>query len=276
MAEKLLEAISGNMDCNAAEDQQKLSLVEMPVSKDVSTEDTAAEEVASTKPESVKPHFHGHRKRMKEKFINTDPAAFSDYELIELLLFYAIPRRDVKPLAKELLSSFGSIGGLLGSDIDKIADIPGTNEGTCVLLKMLKELINRALAERVVQKNVISSWAALLDYLKYNMSDLKIEQFRVLFLNKKNVLIADEIMAMGTIDQTPVYPREIVKKSIYHEAGAIILVHNHPGGDTRPSSADIDLTTEIVKACATINVTVHDHVIVGSSGHYSFKSNMLL
>lgn len=223
-----------------------------------------------------RPHFYGHRKRVKEKFINTDPSSFSDYELIEILLFYAIPRKDVKPLAKELMNSFGSIGALLGGTMEKISDVPGTNESTSILLKMVKELINRALAERVIQKNIISSWAALLDYLRYNMADLKIEQFRVLFLNKKNVLIADEVMAMGTIDQTPVYPREIVKKSIYHEAGAIILVHNHPGGDTRPSNADIDLTTEIVKACETINVTVHDHVIVGSSGHYSFKSNMLL
>lgn len=223
-----------------------------------------------------KPHFHGHRKRVKEKFINADPSSFSDYELIELLLFYSVPRRDVKPLAKQLLASFDSIGGLLRGSVEKVVDIQGTNEGTYILLKLVKELVNRSLIERVMHKNVIGSWSALLDYLKHNMSDLKIEQFRVLFLNKKNVLIADEIMATGTIDQTPVYPREIIKKSLYHEAGAIILVHNHPGGDTRPSNADIDLTAEIVKACDTINVTVHDHVIVGSSGHYSFKSNMLL
>lgn len=223
-----------------------------------------------------RPHFYGHRKRMKEKFISTDSASFSEYELLELLLFFAIPRKDVKPIAKQLISSFGSIGGLLGATSEKIADLIGSNEGACILIKLAKELVNRSLAERVIKKNIISSWSALLDYLRYNMADLKIEQFRVLFLNKKNVLIADEVMAMGTIDQTPVYPREIVKKSIHHEAGAIILVHNHPGGDVRPSNADIDLTTEIVKACKTINVTVHDHVIVGSSGHYSFKSNMLL
>lgn len=240
------------------------------------TEGAEVDEISRKELLQDKPHFHGHRKRVKEKFINADPSTFSDYELIELLLFYSIPRRDVKPLAKQLLASFGSIGELLGSAMEKITDIHGTNEGTYILLKLARELINRSLAERVMHKNVIGSWAALLDYLKHNMSDLKIEQFRVLFLNKKNVLIADEIMATGTIDQTPVYPREIIKKSIYHEAGAIILVHNHPGGDTRPSNADIDLTTEIVKACDTINVTVHDHVIVGSSGHYSFKSNMLL
>lgn len=124
--------------------------------------------------------------------------------------------------------------------------------------------------------SIISSWGTLLDYLKFNMSCLKLEQFRVLFLNKKNMLIADEVMATGTIDQTRVYPREIVKKSLFHEAGAIILVHNHPSGSTKPSNSDIDLTTQIVNACSTINVTVHDHVIIGSGDYYSFKSNMLL
>ena len=137
-------------------------------------------------------------------------------------------------------------------------------------------MLNRVFAERVENKNVISSWSPLLEYLKFNMSCLKIEQFRVLFLNKKNVLIADEIMATGTIDQTPVYPREIVKKSLFHEAGALILVHNHPSGNPKPSNADIDLTTQIISACKTINVTVHDHVIIGGNEYYSFKSNMLL
>ena len=137
-------------------------------------------------------------------------------------------------------------------------------------------MLNRVFAERVENKNVISSWSPLLEYLKFNMGCLKIEQFRVLFLNKKNVLIADEIMATGTIDQTPVYPREIVKKSLFHEAGALILVHNHPSGNPKPSNADIDLTTQIISACKTINVTVHDHVIIGGNEYYSFKSNMLL
>ena len=137
-------------------------------------------------------------------------------------------------------------------------------------------MLNRVFAERVENKNVISSWSPLLEYLKFNMGCLNIEQFRVLFLNKKNVLIADEVMATGTIDQTPVYPREIVKKSLFHEAGALILVHNHPSGNPKPSNADIDLTTQIISACKTINVTVHDHVIIGGNEYYSFKSNMLL
>ncbi|MFK7967873.1 MAG: RadC family protein [Rickettsiaceae bacterium] len=143
-------------------------------------------------------------------------------------------------------------------------------------LKIIKELINRVLANQVLKQNVIGSWSALLEYLKFNMSNLRLEQFRVLFLNKKNILIADEIMATGTIDQTPVYPREIIKRILIHEAGAIILVHNHPSGNTKPSNSDIDLTTQIVNACKTVNVSVHDHVIIGKGEFYSFKTNMLL
>ena len=143
-------------------------------------------------------------------------------------------------------------------------------------LKIIKELINRVLANQVLKQNVIGSWSALLEYLKFNMSNLRLEQFRVLFLNKKNILIADEIMATGTIDQTPVYPREIIKRILTHEAGAIILVHNHPSGNTKPSNSDIDLTTQIVNACKTVNVSVHDHVIIGKGEFYSFKTNMLL
>jgi DNA repair protein RadC len=222
------------------------------------------------------PHYVGHRKRLKEKFLKSDPAAFSDYELLELLLFQAIPRKDVKPLAKQLLKEFGDFNQLVNAQRKKILTVENTNEGIFLQFQIVREILNRIFYEQVKNRNVISSWGTLLDYLKFNMSCLKLEQFRVLFLNKKNMLIADEVMATGTIDQTPIYPREIVKKSLFHEAGAIILVHNHPSGSTKPSNSDIDLTTQIVNACNTINVTVHDHVIIGSGDYYSFKSNMLL
>ncbi len=222
------------------------------------------------------PHYVGHRKRLKEKFLKTDPSAFSDYELLELLLFQSTPRKDVKPLAKQMLQEFGGFNQLVNAERAKILAINDANESAFLQLRILKELMNRIFYDQVKNTNVIGSWSALLDYLKFNMGCLKLEQFRILFLNKQNILIADEIMAEGTIDQTPVYPREIVKKALFHEAGAIILVHNHPSGNSEPSNTDIDLTAHIVNACNTINVSVHDHVIIGNGNYYSFKSNMLL
>lgn len=222
------------------------------------------------------PHYFGHRQRLKSRFLKTQSGSFSDYELVELLLFQAIPRKDVKPLAKELLRKFGNLGNLIGASRESLMEIKGTNEGCFLSFQIIKEIINRVLAEQVVRQNVISSWGALLDYLKFNMSTLQVEQFRVLFLNKKNVLIADEILATGTVDQTPVYPREIIKRVLLHEASAIILVHNHPSGNSKPSNSDIDLTTQIINACKTVNVSVHDHVIIGKGEYYSFKTNMLL
>jgi DNA repair protein RadC len=226
--------------------------------------------------QTAKPHHVGHRKRLKGKFLQNDPKSFDDYELLELALFQSVPRKDVKPLAKDLIAKFRNFNQLIHADIDKILSVNGATEPVYLQLRLMKEMLNRVFSERVKNQNVISSWSPLLEYLKFNMGCLKLEQFRVLFLNKKNVLIADEVMATGTIDQTPVYPREIVKKSLFHEAGALILVHNHPSGNPKPSNADIDLTAQIVNACKTVNVTVHDHVIIGNNEYYSFKSNMLL
>ncbi len=222
------------------------------------------------------PYYLGHRERLKNKFLNGNHNIFYDYELIELILFSIIPRKDVKPLAKELINNFGDLHTLISAEKHRILNIKGTNENLFLNLQIIGEIINRILYKKIIKKNVISSWIDLIDYLKFKMGGLKIEQFRVLFLNKKNVLIADEIMSNGTIDQTMVYPREIVKKSLYHEAGAIILVHNHPSGDIKPSAADIDLTTYIANICKGINISLHDHVIIGRDNYYSFKSNMLL
>ncbi len=223
-----------------------------------------------------KPHYIGHRARLKNKFLSSDNSSLNDYELLELLLFQSIPRRDVKPLAKELLQKFGSFKQLINAEQKNILAINDAKESVYLQFKLLKEILNRIFYGEIHKKNIIGSWTALLEYLQFNMGCLKLEQFRVLFLNKKNILLNDEVMANGTIDQTPVYIREIVKKALFHEAGAIILVHNHPGGNSKPSNADIQLTKQIVDACKVVNVTVHDHVIIGNNDFYSFKTNMLL
>ena len=225
--------------------------------------------------ENKDPHYVGHRQRLKQKLLEST-AGLADYELVEILLFSTIPRRDVKPLAKKLLEHFGNLYNLINADKEKLLLVDGINENICSSLYLIKEMIRRILKHKIIKQNVISSWGALLDYLKSTMSGLKVEQFRILFLNKKNVLIAEEIIGVGTIDQAPVYPREIVKRALFHEAGAIILVHNHPSGSSKPSKADITLTDTIVETCNSVSISVHDHVIIAGNDYYSFKSNMLL
>ena len=223
------------------------------------------------------PHYVGHRQRLKEKFLKNS-SGFSDYELLELLLFQAIPRKDVKPLAKGLLKKFKNFQELINASHEHIMSerASGATQAVYFQLQLFKELLNRIFREEVIEKHAISSWTALLNYLKFNMGCLKVEQFRVLFLNNKNILLADEVLATGTIDQTPVYPREIVKRILFYEAASIILVHNHPSGNTKPSTSDVELTEQVIQACKTVNVKVHDHVIIGGNNYFSFKSNMLL
>lgn len=219
------------------------------------------------------PHYVGHRLRLKQKLLRITEG-LADYESIEVLLFSAILRKDVKPLAKHLLEHFGDLSNLINADKEKLLLVEGMNENICCSLYLVKELIRRILKHKIIKQHVISSWDALLDYLKSSMSSLKIEQFRILFLNKKNVLIAEETIGIGTIDQ-PFYPREIVKRALFNEAGVIILVHNHLSGSPKPSKADIELTGKIVETCNSVNISVHDHVIIASNDYYSFKSNML-
>ncbi|WP_341764608.1 RadC family protein [Candidatus Tisiphia endosymbiont of Beris chalybata] len=221
------------------------------------------------------PHYMGHRQRLKQR-LTYCAENLLDYELLELILFLVIPRRDVKPLAKELLQKFGDFSGLLNSNKEKLLSVKGTNENLYINFIILRELINRMLKQKVIKQNIISSWSVLIDYLKIAMGGLQLEQFRVLFLNKKNILLADEILSHGTIDQAAVYPREIVKRALFNEASAIILVHNHPSGNSKPSNTDIVLTNTIVKTCSNMNITVHDHVIIAGNEYFSFKSNMLL
>lgn len=214
----------------------------------------------------------GHRDRLRGRFIRSGTGAFEDYELLELALFSAIPRKDVKPLAKQLLVRFGSMGGVLGATVDDLQTVKGISENTAVFLKTIHALHLRTLSEEIREKPVLAGWQKLIDYCHTAMAHEKREHFRVLFLNKKNQLIADEVQQVGTVDHVPVYPREVVKHALDLGATAIILVHNHPSGDPAPSDGDITMTRELVKAAKAMDVTVHDHIIIGKSGHTSFKA----
>lgn len=227
------------------------------------------------KDEQNTPHHLGHRQRLRERIMGGGEN-LADYELLELILFFAIPRKDVKPLAKELLKQFGNLANLINVDKEKLLSIKGTTEILYTNFAIIRELINRVLKQKVVNQNVIGSWSMLMDYLKATMGNIKIEQFRILFLNKKNILIADEVLSRGTVDQATIYPREIIKRALLNEASAIILVHNHPSGVSTPSNSDIELTNKIVETCSNMNIAVHDHVIIAANEYFSFKSNMLL
>lgn len=220
-------------------------------------------------------HYVGHRARLRSRF-SSMPNQIDDYELIELLLFLSIPRRDIKPLAKKILTKYKSVYEFIHSSKEDVTSCDGIGDSTYNVNILIKEILSRCLKYKITDKNVISSWQQLLDYLKLTMGSSKTEQFRILFLNKKNLLIADELQKTGTIDQTPVYPREVVKMALLHEASAIIIAHNHPSGNTKPSKADIMMTKAVAEACKAVNVTLHDHVIVTAGDCFSFKSNLLI
>jgi DNA repair protein RadC len=219
-----------------------------------------------------KPHYAGHRDRLRERAAAGGLPALPDYEVLELLLFRSIPRGDVKPLAKQLLARFGSLGGVLGATPEDLRTVAGIGEAAALDLKLLHEAGLRAAREQVARRPVISSWAALLAYVKTALAHEAREQFRVLFLDKKNQLIADEVMNRGTVDHAPVYPREVVRRALEFSASAVILVHNHPSGDPTPSSADVDMTRQIVEAARPLRIAVHDHLVVGRDGVASFKA----
>lgn len=223
-----------------------------------------------------KPHHSGHRERLRARFVRSGADACEDYELVEMLLFAAIPRRDVKPLAKDLLRQFGSIAGLLAADPQDLAKVKGLSENSAALIKLVHALTQRMLIGDVEQKPILGSWKKLVDYCHVAMAHEKREQFRVLFLNRKNQLIADEVQQVGTVDHAPVYPREIVRRALELGATAMILVHNHPSGDPSPSDSDISMTAEIIRAARALDVMVHDHLIIAKSGHVSFKALGLL
>ena len=222
------------------------------------------------------PHYHGHRERLRQRFRDAGTDALSDYELLELLLFRAMPRRDVKPLAKELTARFGGFAEAIAAPRERLLEIEGAGESVVAQLKIVEAAALRLAKTRLIGRPALSSWAALLDYCAAAMARATHEEFRVLFLDRKNVLIADEVQAHGTVDHTPVYPREIVKRALELAASAIILVHNHPSGDPTPSRADIEMTREVADAAKALRIAVHDHVVIGRGGTASFKALGLL
>ena len=222
-------------------------------------------------PATPKPHYADHRDRLRARFRKGGAAALQDYELLELYLFNSIPRRDVKPIAKELMRLFGNIGEICGATVHRLTEVKGIGEKTALDLKLLLAMSTHMARESVLERPILSSWNALLDYCRTAMQFEPIEQFRVLFLDRKNRLIADEVLGKGTIDRAPVYPREIVKRGLALESTAIILAHNHPSGDPTPSQSDIDMTFNIVETCNAVGISVHDHLIIGREDIASFK-----
>ncbi|MEO9777843.1 MAG: DNA repair protein RadC [Sedimentitalea sp.] len=212
-----------------------------------------------------------HRKRLRARFMQGGAVAVPDYEMLELILFRSIPRRDVKPLARELLEKFGDFNRVLSAPPERLAEVKGVAEAVITDLKVVEAAAHRMARSKVLQKHVISSWDAILDYCHTTMAHRETEQFRVLYLDRKNVLIADEEQAKGTVDHVPVYPREVAKRALELNASALILVHNHPSGDPAPSQADIDMTRQIQQACTALGLTLHDHLIIGKSRELSFS-----
>ena len=221
-------------------------------------------------------YIRDHRKRLRERFMQGGADALPDYELLELILFRAIPRQDVKPLAHRLIESFGDFNRVLSAAPERLRAVSGVGEAVIVELKVAEAAARRLARSRVIGRPVVSSWEALLDYCHTAMAHRETEQFRILYLDRKNVLIADEEQARGTVDHVPVYPREVVKRALELNASALILVHNHPSGDPTPSEADIAMTGRIRDAAEALGLTLHDHLIVGQSAELSFRSAGLL
>lgn len=218
----------------------------------------------------------GHRRRLRQRFFATKGVGLADYEMLELVLMGAIARRDVKPIAKTLIAAFGSYEGVLTAAPERLREVEGCGESAVALLKAVEAAAVRLAQAKVLKRPVISNWQALLDYCHAAMAHVPNEQFRLLFLDRKNVLLADEVQQQGTVDHTPVYPREVIKRALELHASALILVHNHPSGDPTPSRADIEMTREIADAGKRLGITLHDHIVIGRDGHASFKTLGLL
>lgn len=217
-------------------------------------------------------HQLGHRERLRKRLLESEGKGLPDYEILELLLFAAKPRGDVKPLAKELLKEFGTLASLLHAPPEKLTQIDGMGEASIAALKAVLEASCRLIKHETSEKPILNAWNKVIEYCHARMAHLEKEQFRLLFLNRKNELVADEIQQEGTVDQTPIYPREVVKRALDLNASAIIMVHNHPSGDPTPSDADIDITRRVKRALKQLDIRLYDHVIIGKNGHTSLKA----
>ncbi|MFV1853426.1 MAG: RadC family protein [Thalassospira sp.] len=232
----------------------------------------AVSDSSSPKAKQPKPHYHGHRQRLRERFIKGGATALADYELLELMLCMAMPRGDVKPLAKSLIAQFGSFANVLAARPEDLQTAKGLGEAGIAAIKIAEASAQHLSRERAMEQPVIASWEQLIDYCRVRIGHLKTEELHLLFLDRKNRLIADECHQRGTVDHTPVYPREVIKRALELHASALILVHNHPSGDATPSKGDIDMTRKIIEAAKAMDITVHDHIIISHAGYNSFKT----
>jgi DNA repair protein RadC len=228
------------------------------------------------RPKTEEPHYKGHRARLRERFAESGDQGMPDYELLELVLFRSIPQRDVKPLAKALIARFGSFAEVIGARPERLTEIEGVGAATALDLKIVEASARRLARGAIGDRPVLGSWKDVLAYCRTAMAFADREQFRILFLDKRNFLIADEVQSNGTVDHTPVYQREVVKRALELAASALILVHNHPSGDPTPSSADIRMTNELASIGKPLGISLHDHIIVGKNGHSSFRGLNLI
>jgi DNA repair protein RadC len=222
------------------------------------------------------PHFVGHRERLRARFRETGADKLADYELLELILFSVLPRRDTKPIAKALLNRFGSFSEVLAAPEARLIEVEGVGEAVAHHLQLIRAAAQRFARDPLRSRPLLGSWSTVIDYCRAAMAYEHVEQFRILFLDKKNALIADEVQQRGTVDHTPVYPREVVKRALELSATALILVHNHPSGDPTPSAADIQMTQSVADIAKPLGISVHDHIIVGKTGHVSFRGLKLI
>lgn len=227
-------------------------------------------------PEPAAPHYLGHRERLRSRFAQGGAEALADYELLELVLFRAIPRRDVKPLAKALVARFGSFAEVLSAEPARLGEVEGVSAGVIADLKLIEAAGRRLARGAILGRPLLTSWSAVLDYCRATMAFAAREEFRILFLDRRNHLIADEVQGRGTVDHTPVYPREIARRALELSATAIILAHNHPSGDPAPSAADIRMTRDVISVLDPLGIVVHDHIILGREGHASLKGLKLI
>ncbi|MCM2293601.1 DNA repair protein RadC [Allorhizobium sp. BGMRC 0089] len=263
---------SPGADIDGEEDERGFFAEQMPKRQS----GPAQKKQAAAQPEKPEAHYHGHRDRLRLRFKDKGEEALADYEILELLLFRLIPRRDTKPIAKALLDRFGSLAGVFGAKLSLLQEVKGVGEAVALDLKLMGAAAQRMLKSEIKGQPVLSSWSSVIDYCHAAMAYETTEQFRILFLDKRNALIADEVQGRGTVDHTPVYPREVVKRALELSATAIILVHNHPSGDPTPSRADIEMTKTIIDTAKPLGITIHDHVIIGKQGHASLRGLRLI